>query len=57
MRITDKAFRYVPSFSTDISKRFKEIIREQRANALAAAVAAGNLVPALVVPIAGRRIK
>ncbi len=57
MRITDKAFRYVPSFSTDISKRFKEIIREQRANALAAAVAAGKLVPALVVPIASRRIK
>ena len=57
MRITDKAFRYIPSFSTDISKRFKEIIREQRANALAAAVAAGTLVPALVVPIAGRRIK
>ena len=57
MRITDKAFRYVPSFSTDLAKRFKEIIQEQRAIAVAAALAAGKLVPALVVPIAGRRIK
>ena len=30
LRIIDKSFRYVPSFSTDLAKRFKEIIEQQR---------------------------
>ena len=56
-RLTDKEFRYIPSFSTDLAKRFKAIIAQQRAIAVAAARAAGKLVPAMVVPITGRRIK
>lgn len=29
-RITDKDFKYTPSFATDISKRFKQIERERK---------------------------
>jgi len=43
LRITDKAFRYVPSFSTDLAKRFKEIIEQQRLRAANVALAAGRL--------------
>ena len=53
LRITDKGFQYTPSFSTDLKKRFKKMIREQRA---AAATAKTAEIPASssVVPMARR---
>ena len=30
LRITDKSFQYTPSFSTDLRKRFKKMIRDQQ---------------------------
>jgi hypothetical protein len=41
LKITDKSFRYVPSFSTDLAKRFKEIIEQQRLVAANTARATG----------------
>ena len=55
LRITDKSFQYTPSFSTDLKKRFKKMIREQQR---AAAEAAGKTPDApasnSVVPMARR---
>jgi hypothetical protein len=48
LRITDKAFRYVPSFSTDLAKRFKEIFDQQRRDAAAKAEAAATSAPTLM---------
>ncbi|MEO8203255.1 MAG: hypothetical protein ABI630_05300 [Betaproteobacteria bacterium] len=53
-RITDKRFHYTPSFSTDLKKRFAQLIREQRAVSLAAAKAKTKPVPNTVVPMARR---
>ena len=53
LRITDKGFQYTPSFNTDLKKRFKQIVREQRAAAEAAKAAAKPL-PNSVVPMARR---
>jgi hypothetical protein len=53
LRITDKGFQYTPSFNTDLKKRFKQIMREQRA-ASDAAKAAAKPLPNSVVPIARR---
>ena len=30
VRITDKAFVYTPSYDTDLGKKFREIIEQQR---------------------------
>ena len=30
-RLTDKSFRYTPSFDTNLKKKFAQIIRQQRA--------------------------
>ena len=54
LRITDKGFQYTPSFSTDLKKRFKKMIREQRAAAEATAKAAEIPASSSVVPL-GRR--
>ena len=53
LRITDKGFQYTPSFNTDLKKRFKQIMREQRAAAEATKAAAKPL-PNSVVPMARR---
>lgn len=53
LRITDKGFQYTPSFNTDLKKRFKQIMREQRA-AAETAKAACKPLPNSVVPIARR---
>jgi hypothetical protein len=54
LRITDKGFQYTPSFSTDLKKRFRKIIRNQQR----AAATAGKAKPAAlreqVVPLSRR---
>lgn len=52
LRITDKGFRYTPSFSTDLKKRFQKMIREQRA----AEIAKSKPLPNHVVPLAHRSL-
>lgn len=54
LRITDKDFQYTPSFNTDLKKRFKKMIRDQRAVAEAAVRAAEAPVSNSVVPMARR---
>ena len=54
LRITDKGFQYTPSFSTDLKKRFKKMIREQRA-AAEAAVKPADPRPASTVVVIARR--
>lgn len=55
LRITDKSFQYTPSFSTDLKKRFKKMIREQqRAATEAAAKAEAAPASNSVVPMARR---
>lgn len=57
LRITDKGFQYTPSFSTDLRKRFKKMIREQQRTAAEnAAKAAGSSLPNSVVPITRRSL-
>ena len=55
LRVTDKAFHYVPSFSTDLAKRFKKILDQQRRDAAAAAKAAARVAPAVVIALPTRR--
>ena len=31
IRITDKSFHYTPSYNTDLRKKFKKMMQEQRA--------------------------
>lgn len=31
IRITDKSFHYTPSYNTDLRKKFKKMLQEQRA--------------------------
>ena len=38
LKITDKAFRYTPSFNTDLRKKFRKIEQERKKNAEEAAV-------------------
>ena len=55
LRITDKSFQYTPSFSTDLKKRFKKMIREQqRAAAEAAAKSEAAPASSSVGPMARR---
>ncbi len=53
-RITDKSFRYTPSFDTDLRKKFRKIEQERRAaqaSSRISDVAIGNSV----VPMVARR--
>ena len=52
--ITDKSFRYTPSFNTDIRKKFRKIEQERRA-AEASSKAAEAAPVNSVVPMIGRR--
>ncbi len=55
LRITDKRFQYTPSFSTDLKKRFKKMIRDQqRAAVEAAAKAEAASASSSVVPMSRR---
>lgn len=54
IRITDKSFRYTPSFNTDLRKKFRKIEQERRAaqaSSRISDVAIGNSV----VPMVARR--
>lgn len=54
LRITDKGFQYTPSFSTDLKKRFRKMIRDQQR----ATAAVAKTKPELrdqVVPLARRK--
>lgn len=53
IRITDKAFRYTPSFNTDLRKKFRKMEQERRA-AEASRVSAGTMSQS-VVPMVARR--
>jgi hypothetical protein len=54
LKITDKSFRYTPSFNTDLRKKFRKLEQERRA-----AEAHSNVSDAAmdhsVVPMLGRR--
>jgi hypothetical protein len=52
LKITDKSFRYTPSYETDLRKKFRKIEQERKAaEALARAAALENSV----VTMASRR--
>lgn len=59
-KIYDKEFKYIPSFSTDLAQRFREVIEQQRVNAAAVAQASLKLAPVLMVafpkPAPGRQL-
>ena len=49
IRITDKSFHYVPSYETDLRKKFKKMEQERRAaEARKAAEVAGHSVVTMV---------
>jgi hypothetical protein len=52
LKITDKSFRYTPSFETDLKKKFRKLSQERRAaEALRAnpdAATGNSVVPILV---------
>jgi hypothetical protein len=54
IRITDKSFRYTPSFNTDLKKKFRKIAQDMRA-AAASSKAAEAVVVNSVVPMIARR--
>lgn len=52
IRITDKSFRYTPSFNTDLRKKFRKMEQERRAAEASrriSEVGAGNTVVPMVV--------
>jgi len=54
LKITDKSFRYTPSFNTDLRKKFRKMEQERRA----AEARSREIDPAVgnsVVPILARR--
>lgn len=53
IRITDKSFRYTPSFNTDLRKKFRKIEQERRAAARSKISEAA--MDNCVVPIVARR--
>ena len=53
-RVTDKSFRYTPSFDTNLKKKFAQIIRQQRASERRSRSAESRLEHA-VLPMVARR--
>jgi len=54
IKITDKAFRYTPSFNTDLGKKFRKLAQEKRA-AVARASESDAALGNSVVPMLARR--
>ena len=54
IRITDKSFRYTPSFNTDLKKKFRKMEQERRA-AEASGKVSGVAIVNCVVPMVARR--
>ena len=54
LKITDKSFRYTPSFNTDLRKKFRKLEQERRA-AEAQSQDSDAEMDHSVVPMLGRR--
>jgi len=54
LKITDKSFRYTPSFNTDLRKKFKKMEQERRAFEARSKDSEDDLGHS-VVPMLGRR--
>ena len=54
LKITDKSFRYTPSFNTDLRKKFRKLEQERRA-AEARKTDSDAAMGHSVVPMLGRR--
>ena len=54
IRITDKSFRYTPSFNTDLKKKFRKMEQERRAAEANSKVSEVAIVNS-VVPMVARR--
>jgi len=54
LKITDKSFRYTPSFNTDLRKKFRKLEQERRA-AEAHSNESDAAMDHSVVPMLGRR--
>lgn len=54
IRITDKSFRYTPSFNTDLKKKFRKMAQERRAAEASGKVSEVAIVNC-VVPMVARR--
>ena len=54
IRLTDKSFRYTPSFDTNLKKKFAQVMRQQRAASRSQA-AADARVEHSVLPMMARR--
>jgi hypothetical protein len=52
VRITDKAFRYTPSYNTDLRKKFRKLEQEGRAAAASSKVSEAAKVNSVVPMIA-----
>jgi hypothetical protein len=55
LKITDKSFRYTPSFNTDLRKKFRKLEQERRAAAEAQTRDSDASIGHSVVPMLGRR--
>jgi hypothetical protein len=54
IRLTDKSFRYTPSFDTNLKKKFAQIARQQRA-AVSRSRATDARAEHAVLPMVARR--
>jgi hypothetical protein len=55
IKITDKSFRYTPSFNTDLKKKFRKIEQQRRAAEGRSKVAETAIVNAVVPMVARHR--
>jgi hypothetical protein len=55
IRITDKSFHYTPSYNTDLRKKFKKMLQEQRAADAKARAAFSPAQEHSVVALGSRR--
>jgi hypothetical protein len=53
IKITDKSFRYTPSFNTDLKKKFRKLEQDRKAAAASSKVADAAIIS--VVPLLARR--
>ena len=56
LRITDKSFRYTPSFETDLKKKFRKMERDRRQAAEDLKALEDAAVNGSILPLAARRI-
>jgi len=56
LRVTDKSFRYTPSYETDLKKKFRKMDRDRRQAGPSANVSKATALGSSVVPLTARRI-